>query len=193
MLTNINILKKIKKPTKLISKSKKNLFLIPYFFTYMNAVFGLISILRALEGDYFASGGYILLAACMDAFDGRLARALGSSSYFGMELDSLCDAISFCLAPAVLLYSWHLGSIGFVGTAVLAFYLCAGLFRLARFNCKGSECVQTFTGLPTTAAAFFIASLVMFNIDVKNGFLFVFVVIISSLMVSSIGMPSFKK
>jgi CDP-diacylglycerol--serine O-phosphatidyltransferase len=97
------------------------------------------------------------------------------------------------LAPAVLLYSWHLGTIGFIGTAVLAFYLCAGLFRLARFNCKGSECIETFIGLPTTVAAFFIASLVLFNFDVKNGLLFVFVVIISSLMVSSIRLPSFKR
>jgi CDP-diacylglycerol--serine O-phosphatidyltransferase len=160
----------------------------------MNAVFGLVSILRALEGDYFSAAGYILLAILMDSFDGRLARALGSSSYFGMELDSLCDAVSFCLAPVVLLYSWHLGTIGFVGTAVLAFYLCAGLFRLARFNCKSSDgCIESFTGLPTTAAAFFIASLVMFNLDVRNGLLFIFVVIISSLMISSIKLPSFKK
>src|SRR5581483_7627158 len=104
---------------------------------------------------------YIILAAFMDLIDGRLARALGSSSYFGMELDSLCDAISFCLAPSVLLYSWFPGPVVGWGTLSLVLYLCLGLSRLARFNLTAEKQQAAFIGLPTPIAAFFVSTLIL--------------------------------
>ena len=142
---------------------KKSLFVIPYILTFSNAIFGFLSILKALEHDYTTAAVYIVMAAFLDGFDGRLARAIGSSSCFGMELDSLCDAISFCLAPTILLYSWFSDYIAGLGTLVLAFYLCAGLTRLAKFNSTDQKTHFEFIGLPTTIAAFFIATLILYS------------------------------
>src|SRR3989338_3074570 len=108
--------------------------LIPFFFTFGNVFFGFYSIIKTIEGDFIAAALCIMAAAIMDAIDGRLARFLGTAGDLGSELDSLCDAVSFCLAPSVLLYSWYLHDFGHAGLFVpaLVLYLCAGLFRLAR-------------------------------------------------------------
>lgn len=183
---------------------KKSLFVIPFFFTFLNAFFGFLSIINSLENNYIAAAYYILLAAFMDGFDGRLARALGSSSCFGMELDSLCDAISFCLAPTVLLYSWYPGEISMFGLSILGLYLCAGLARLARFNSSDKPSSQngTFNGLPTTIAAFLIASIVLHagwiathpcKVLLYKQVLYGLVSFLALLMVSSIKFPAFKK
>ena len=73
-------------------RCKKSLFLIPFCFTFANAFFGFLSVIEALRGNVMLSALCIGFAACADALDGRLARALGSSSYLGAELDALCDA-----------------------------------------------------------------------------------------------------
>lgn len=143
-------------------RCKDSLFVIPCFFTYLNAFFGFLSIISSLEGDYISAAYYIIVAVFMDGFDGRLARALGSSSYFGMELDSLCDAISFCLAPIILLYGWHEEPMSMLGICVLGFYMCAGLARLAHFNTTASQQQTAFIGLPTPIAAFCIAAMVLY-------------------------------
>jgi len=175
---------------KLKEKGKQNLFVIPYFFTFANAVFGLFSVIKTLEGDFLSAAYCIMLAGVMDLFDGRLARAFGSTSVLGMELDSLCDAVSFCFAPAILLYSWYLHNIGIFGFIAVSLYLCCGLLRLAKFNILSSEdssfprsspgpfglrsgrdaegqagsAQEFFIGLTTTLSAFLIAQLVL-NFD----------------------------
>lgn len=182
-------------------RCKKSLFLIPYFFTFSNAFFGFISVIEALQGNLAKAACYIGLAACADALDGRLARAFGSSSYLGAELDGLCDAISFCFAPTILIYSLLQESIPSVGIGILGLYLCAGLFRLAKFNVTQSSCNAYFSGLSTPVSAFFLATLVLyydwfarsnlwFLVDV-HGMIFV-VSILACLMVSTIPFSSFK-
>jgi CDP-diacylglycerol--serine O-phosphatidyltransferase len=139
---------------------KKSLSTIPCILTFLNAILGFLSIVKSFEGNYKAAAYYLIAAALLDGFDGRLARAFGSTSYFGMELDSLSDAISFCRAPMVLVYCW--GPLeGTLSKLLLAFYLCAGLGRLARFNSTADQQQHYFIGLPTTIAAFFISSLVL--------------------------------
>ena len=93
-------------------KGKQNLFIVPFLFTFANAVFGLLSVIKTLECEFVTASYCIILAALMDFFDGKLARAFNSTSCLGMELDSLCDAISFCFAPAILLYSWYFHNFG---------------------------------------------------------------------------------
>lgn len=187
---------------KYYTKHKKSLFIIPYLFTYLNAIFGFLSIVKSVEEDFVSAALFILLAAVMDACDGRLARALGSSSYFGMELDSLCDAISFCLAPAILLYSWLSYDIPINGILVLAFYLCAGLARLAKFNLTSEEQSTEFIGLPTTMAASFIATLIIYSswlsesslsFLVERKILIPIIAAIALLMISPVKFYSFKK
>lgn len=186
-----------------MKKIKGSLIVIPFFFTFANAVLGLLAVVKALDSEFIAAAYCILLAAFMDSLDGRLARAFGATSIIGMELDSLCDAISFCLAPVVLLYCWEAQDFGMMGFMVLAIYLCAGLFRLAKFNItcttKQSNC---FLGLPTPIAAFFLTSLVLYGewlearlpqILLHRNVIFTLVIFISFLMVSRIPFPSFKK
>jgi CDP-diacylglycerol--serine O-phosphatidyltransferase len=178
------------------------LFVIPYFFTLLNAFFGFLSIIKSLENEYIQAAYFIILAALMDGIDGRLARKFGSSSGFGAELDSLCDAISFCLAPVILVYSWFPGTFLPLGTAILGMYLCAGLLRLARFNINTAQgCPHYFKGLPTTLAALCIASLVLstswlathsLHFIGSQRALCLIVFTLATLMISSIPFANFK-
>jgi CDP-diacylglycerol--serine O-phosphatidyltransferase len=183
-------------------KYKQSLFVIPYCFTFLNAFFGFLSLVKSFEGDYNSAAYYILLAAFMDAFDGRLARAIGSSSYLGMELDSLCDAVSFCLAPSILVYTLFNDSFGTLGLAVIGLYLCAGLLRLARFNTTSDSQQLNFIGLPTTMAAFLIASCVLYRPWImahpaKIFFhpigLHISMLVIAFLMISPLQFPALKR
>jgi len=189
---------------KLKEKGKQRLFVIPYFFTFANAVFGLLSVIKTLEGDFFGAAYCIILAGVMDLFDGRLARAFGSSSYLGMELDSLCDAVSFCFAPAILLYSAYLHKVGIFGVTIVSLYLCCGLLRLAKFNILSQDNLSQdfFIGLTTTLSAFLIAQLVLhYNWICQQLFPFLsspyglalFVLTLSFLMISPVTFLSFKK
>ena len=85
MLIKLKFLKDSKK--QILSKLP---FFIPCFFTFLNCIFGFCSILRSFNGDCKGAAFFIILAALADALDGRLARALRSTSYLGTELDSLC-------------------------------------------------------------------------------------------------------
>jgi CDP-diacylglycerol---serine O-phosphatidyltransferase len=186
---------------KMQHSSKKNLFLIPFFFTFGNALCGFMSVIKTLDEEYMLAAFFILLAALMDLCDGRLARWFRSTSVLGMELDSLCDAISFCFAPAILLYSWSLYQLSYAGMIVLGLFLCAGLFRLARFNANSGIPTTSFVGLPTTFAAFFFANIIIyekwlatsvFASVLRPDRLAFLVTVIALLMISSIKFPSIK-
>lgn len=180
---------------------RPNKLFVPMLFTFSNACFGLFSIICALNNNYEAAAYCILCAAVMDAFDGRIARALKVQSVIGLQLDSLCDAISFCLAPAVLLYCWTVYDFGFLGLVVLATYLCCGLYRLAKFNVTADNQKQYFLGLPTPGAAFVVTALVLYQEWLESNhvkFLFhklwlvCLVFLIAYLMVSKIKFPAMK-
>lgn len=139
---------------------KKRLTPLPFFFTFANAGLGFLAIIKALEEQYTASAYCLIFAALMDVCDGRLARALGTTSQIGLELDSLVDGVSFCLAPAVIFYSTYSCPPGFFYIATLIAYVCAGLYRLAKFNmATGSS--KYFSGLPTPMAALSVAGLIL--------------------------------
>ncbi|KAF9094335.1 CDP-diacylglycerol-serine O-phosphatidyltransferase [Mortierella sp. GBA35] len=74
----------------------------------------------------------IPLGFTFDVFDGRVARWRQTSSILGQELDSLADAISFGVAPAVL--AFVVGMQSFLDTVVLTCFVCCGIARLARYN-----------------------------------------------------------
>jgi CDP-diacylglycerol--serine O-phosphatidyltransferase len=127
---------------------------------------------------YFAMSGYMILVAMIaDMLDGRLARRVKSTSSFGGQLDSLCDIISFGVAPAFLMLNileYEVASIGlidgrflqrFIWLSAAAYISCAAI-RLARFNVENEEdesAHMSFMGLPTPAAAGVIVSLVIFH------------------------------
>ncbi|MBU1007786.1 CDP-diacylglycerol--serine O-phosphatidyltransferase [Candidatus Dependentiae bacterium] len=177
---------------------KRGIRFVPFLFTLGNAFFGFCSIALAIEGERIAAIYCVFLAAMMDALDGRIARLMRVESELGVEMDSLCDAISFCLAPAFLAYAWSLRTLGFVGVMVGALFLIAGIVRLARFNLLHDQQSVFFIGLPTTIAGCFIV-IVLLN---ANGlvyrpwfsfFLSFLLLLFSWLMISSIRFPAFKR
>lgn len=204
MALSLKILKTLKLKN-LKKRGKQNLFVVPFLFTFANAVFGLLSVIKTFESEFKIAAYCIILAAVMDFFDGKLARALKTTSCLGMELDSLCDAISFCFAPAILLYSWYFCNFGIFGTFLICLYLCFGLLRLARFNIislNKEQNISYFIGLPTTLAAFFIATLVIRFDIISNKifpflqnpvYMFLLILCISGLMISGVKFLSLKK
>jgi len=170
--------------------------ILPSLVTILNGVCGFTAIALASKGavagnggfsyhrlqlPYFAMAGYmILLAMIADMLDGRLARMSKTTSSFGGQLDSLCDIISFGVAPAFLMLKvleYKLAGLAefnivvesflrrFVWVAAAAYISCAAI-RLARFNVENEEdesSHMSFIGLPTPAAAGVVVSLVIFH------------------------------
>jgi CDP-diacylglycerol---serine O-phosphatidyltransferase len=134
-------------------------FVVPNVVTLLALCAGLTAIRFAVDAKYESAVLAILAAAVLDGMDGRIARALKSSSRFGAELDSLADFIDFGVAPALLLFFWSLHELKTVGwTAVLIFSIAAAL-RLARFNVmiddpnKPAWSGRFFAGMPAPAGA----------------------------------------
>jgi len=124
---------------------------------------GFFSILASLKGDYVHAAWAILVADIFDGLDGWVARLTGSTTKFGIELDSLSDLVAFGVAPAVMLYKWALMPFGRVGWAAAFLFVACGALRLARYNVQmGSAESKAFTGMPIPGAATIIAALVIF-------------------------------
>ncbi|WP_439527320.1 CDP-alcohol phosphatidyltransferase family protein [Pannonibacter sp.] len=133
--------------------------ILPNLVTLLALCSGLTGIRMALEGRWEFAVGAVLLAAVLDALDGRVARLLKGTSKFGAELDSLADFVNFGVTPALMLYVWLLSEVKSLGwIAALAYAICAAL-RLARFNAalddpdKPTWSVKFFTGAPAPAGA----------------------------------------
>ena len=120
---------------------------------------GLSGVRFAIGGQWQLAVAMVMVAGVLDGIDGRIARLLHGESRFGAELDSLSDAISFGVAPALILYLWSLASLPRFGwTCALIFAVFCAL-RLARFNAKIDESAQPhksagfLTGVPAPAGA----------------------------------------
>ncbi|MDE2560984.1 MAG: phosphatidylcholine/phosphatidylserine synthase [Sphingomonadales bacterium] len=97
---------------------------------------GLTGIRFGIMGDWERAVMAVILAGVLDGIDGRVARLMKAESRFGAELDSLSDAISFGVAPALILFLWSLQGLPRLGwLAALAFAVACAL-RLARFNAR---------------------------------------------------------
>ncbi len=159
---------------------------------------GFYSIIASINGHFFAAAVAILIAAVFDGLDGRVARMTGSTSTFGMELDSLCDLVSFGVAPALLAYLWALTPYGRYGWLAAFLYVATTALRLARFNSQAASSGPDFVGLPCPAAAMLLATTVMFSRflgatdTVKHVSILLLVYILSYLMVSNHRYLSFK-
>ncbi|MBE0537207.1 MAG: CDP-alcohol phosphatidyltransferase family protein [Phycisphaerae bacterium] len=172
----------------------KYVTILPSLITLINGICGFAAIVFASKGvehmsvrqinlSYFTwSAWMIFFAMVADMLDGRVARISKTTSSFGGQLDSLCDAISFGVAPAFLMlklldHKLH-EMVGpefilegfvyrFVWLAAAAYMACATI-RLARFNVENEEdetAHMSFVGLPTPAAAGVLASLILFYQD----------------------------
>lgn len=142
---------------------RPSMVMLPSGVTLLNLFFGIFAIVAAARGDFGRAVLYVLIGAIADAIDGRVARATRTGTRFGEELDSLVDAISFGLAPAMIMYFAVLHKDGWDWLFVFGFTACA-VIRLARFNVEQAGRAKThFHGLPSPAAGGVLASYYWFS------------------------------
>ena len=142
---------------------RPSMVMLPNGFTLGSLFFGIFAIVAAARGEHVRAGWYIVIAGFLDMFDGRIARATNTGSRFGEELDSLVDAISFGLAPALMMYFAELNRTGWDWIFVWLFVACA-VMRLARFNVEQAGRKKIFfQGLPSPAAGGTLATYYWFS------------------------------
>ena len=172
--------------------------LIPNALTSSNLVFCFCSIISTHQGDLFWGSVFILLALVADGLDGRSARFFGVSSEMGKEMDSLCDLVSFGVAPGFLAYNFCLHAFGWFGWVVAICFAVCGMLRLARFNVNAAVVHGYFMGLAIPAGGCFIATstLLMRGIGfdpMTLGWIYPIVMLIVGFdMYSTIHYPDFK-
>jgi len=169
-------------------KRRQKLFaVLPTLLTLGNAACGFGAITFAAKvgptaaygSELWIAAGLIYVAMIFDMFDGSAARWANQTSEFGAQLDSLCDAISFGVAPAFLMIQFTVGrhlveerlSVEpllaypprIVWLIAVLFVFCV-LLRLARFNVETDEddSHEFFSGLPSPAGAGVLASFPIF-------------------------------
>jgi len=192
---------------------QRSKFALPSALTLLSILCGFSSVVMSINaaGDspafYFRVAAILLLAAgFFDAMDGRVARATNTATEFGVQLDSLADVLSFGMAPAILAYRYGFFQLGLVdhqlravGWAACFFFLACGALRLARFNVQvGFVDSRYFVGLPIPAGAGCVASVILCLPSSPQTSLWAYLYalelfLVGTLMVSTIGFPSFKK
>jgi CDP-diacylglycerol--serine O-phosphatidyltransferase len=138
--------------------------LLPHLLTTGNLAAGFYSITLSAGGKVDRAALAIIFAGICDALDGRAARRAGSTSRFGAEYDSIADAVSFGVAPALLAYrAGALQELGWTGWVLAFLYTACAALRLARFNVSPGRWRGRFEGLPSPAAAGMVLSSVWFG------------------------------
>jgi CDP-diacylglycerol--serine O-phosphatidyltransferase len=204
----------------------KRVYLVPNVITAFSLACGLfvifkINMLEPGSGDYEVvrtSVILLLVAAFADFVDGALARAIHAETEFGFVFDSLADAVSFGVAPSVLMLktlSLEQGSfLSFFGATGAMVYSLCGVLRLVRFSVKATEAKgnvelqaahkKHFTGLPIPAAAaaavsanlFFLSPFFTLHYDLPHAtraiLLASLMIVLGYLMVCRLKFPSLK-
>ena len=167
--------KKFKYDPGLALIKKRPINLLASLLTLISLYMGSMSIFASI-GQEFDKAAYLILGAIIfDGLDGTVARLTKSVSEFGKELDSLCDLVSFGVAPGVMVFcaylpdtAWlpdapdHGSFVGRTGSFMAIVYIICTALRLARFNTYQADCREYFTGLPSPAAGGFVAAFVLF-------------------------------
>lgn len=181
------------------ARMRRGAYIIPSLLTMGNMLCGYIAVVRSLEGQFEWAALAIFIAALLDRLDGWVARLTGTSSEFGVQLDSLSDVISFGMAPALMIYLWALAALPKPWSLAPFLYLAAGATRLARFNIQvPSQDRRFFVGLPIPAAACVLAAVVFYSParvvdEVAAVLVAVLLSVLGVLMVSRLRYRSFKE
>ncbi len=167
---------------KLLPKTKKagrrrlvHINVLASVMTTLNLYMGTSSIFASIGLEFQWAATCILLAMVFDMLDGYVARLTHSESDFGKELDSLCDMVSFGVAPAVLVFMAYLppdahlplssrteSILGMSGAYMAIVYVICAALRLARFNVYHAGRHESFVGLPSPGAAGALATFMLF-------------------------------
>jgi len=185
------------KETQALVRSR-GIYLLPNLFTTIALFAGYYAIVAALKGKFEHAAIAIFVAMLMDSLDGRVARLTNTQTAFGAQLDSLSDMVSFGVAPALVIYSWSLMTLGKFGWLASFIYTVSVALRLARFNTQPSSDNRYFQGLACPAAAGLLAGLIWvgYDYDIAGTSISVLVaaltITVGLLMISSIPYRSFK-
>ncbi len=177
---------------------RRGVSILASLFTTGNLFFGFWSVVKTLDGRFADASFLIGVAVILDMLDGRIARLTGTQSEFGAELDSLADAVSFGVAPALLAYVWALSTVPRAGWPAAFLFLVCGVMRLARFNVQRQAVDgRFFVGLPIPAGAAQVAAIVFVMPDPPSdrwipAATLALVVVLAFLMVSTFRYRSFK-
>jgi CDP-diacylglycerol--serine O-phosphatidyltransferase len=185
---------------------QSGVFLLPNALTTGALFAAFYSIIAGINGNFAAAAIAIVVAGVLDGLDGRVARLTNTQSDFGVQYDSLCDLISFGLAPALLAFNWSLKTLSEYGViagklgwlAAFVYVACAAL-RLARFNTQVDHAEKNyFQGLASPAAAGTLVTTIWFLVDQGidgasvQWLIFLETVLLGMLMFSQIRYYSFK-
>jgi len=146
-----------------LDRLQRGVVVLPSAFTLGNLFFGIYAMVSAVSGEIRLAAWCIVIAAILDTLDGSIARLTRTGSRFGAELDSLVDAVSFGVAPALLSYLVFFADASWSWLLVFV-YTSAVVVRLARFNLEQGEGPKRyFHGLPSPAAGVLLASFHLFS------------------------------
>ncbi len=180
------------------ARARRGIFILPSLLTVGNVLAGYAAIIAAQQNEFARAALLLGVAAVLDNLDGRVARATGTTSSFGVQFDSLADVLSFGVAPAFLVFRWGMEGLGRWGWVASFLFLICGAMRLARFNIQpaGGD-RRFFIGLPIPAAAMVVGAIIFYHPEpiVEPGLavsVLVLVLLISGLMVSRLRYRSFK-
>jgi CDP-diacylglycerol--serine O-phosphatidyltransferase len=142
------------------------------FLTLANAACGMAAVFCAMFyvgggslAFFYAAAAFLPVAFAFDTLDGKVARWRQQHSALGRELDSLADVISFGVAPAALAFA--AGMRGAWDCVALAYFVCCGVSRLARFNVtaealsEGGDKVKYFEGTPIPTSVILVGVLAL--------------------------------
>jgi len=124
-------------------------------FTFASIVFGILAVVLSLQGFFWAPA-LVALAIIADFLDGKVARWTNKFNDFGLQLDSLADAVSFGAVPAVLGILLSGAVFDWVTIACAMFFAICIITRLAWFNLQDPKAEKgVYYGLPSPLAALF--------------------------------------
>lgn len=152
----------------------KRKYIAPNAITAAGLFLGYMSITASIKGEYITAIWFIILAMVCDGLDGKTARKLDAFSEFGKEFDSFCDAVSFGLAPSLLVYNilMNINSTSVFIVPVSFLYALCGVMRLVKFNIitVASSEKDDFSGMPIPSAASMVCSYYLFCDTLQKNF-----------------------
>jgi CDP-diacylglycerol--serine O-phosphatidyltransferase len=175
---------------------------LPSLFTIGSLFLGYLALLQIIKGQFINAVYLIGVSVILDGFDGTVARLTKTESNFGVQLDSLVDAVTFGLVTSVMIYFWGFKAINPQMGKIIGFvFLSAGVIRLARFNVLKEAHVMPsniFVGLPIPLGALAVISVVLVIGDPlatsSEMLIFsIYTILIAFLMISSIKYRTLKR
>jgi CDP-diacylglycerol--serine O-phosphatidyltransferase len=179
--------------------------LLPNALTMLGLCAGLTAIRYGLQDKWHVGIAMIAVAALLDTLDGRMARLMGGPTEFGGQLDSLVDAISFGVAPMLLVYLWSLQTAGGVSWVISLLFVVCCVLRLARFNITSADpdlpawAGSYFSGVPAPAGAGMVLLPMLISTEIEWDFLRSawlngpWMLVVAALMISRTPTYSFKR